>query len=99
MHSGPTAIPPFGAIRPLAPRMEAARCIAIPGEANSLSAEDLTAAARSVGLTAEPAGSAAAAMRQIAQTIRADASPAPAPARVVIAGSLYLAGRILAENS
>jgi len=88
-----------GFLRPLAPQMEAARCIAIPGEANSLSAEDLTEAARSVGLTAEPAGSAAAAMRQIAQTIRADASPAPAPARVVIAGSLYLAGRILAENS
>ncbi|PJI38998.1 folylpolyglutamate synthase/dihydrofolate synthase family protein [Ferrovibrio sp.] len=88
-----------GFLRPLAPQMEAARCIAIPGEANSLSAEDLTAAARSVGLTADPAGSATAAMRQIAQTIRADASSAPAPARVVIAGSLYLAGRILAENS
>lgn len=86
-----------GFLRPLAPQMEGARCISIPGEANSLSAEDLTGAARSVGLTAEPSGSAAAAMRQIAQTIRADA--ASAPARVVIAGSLYLAGRILAENS
>lgn len=86
-----------GFLRPLAPRMEGARCIAIPGEANSLSAEDLTEAARGVGLAAEPAGSAAAAMRQIAQMIRADA--ASAPARVVIAGSLYLAGRILSENS
>lgn len=90
-----------GFLRPLAPGLEGARCIAIPGEANSLSAEDLTEAARSVGLMAEPAGSAAAAMRQIAQTIRADAASAPAPKnyRVVIAGSLYLAGRILAENS
>jgi dihydrofolate synthase/folylpolyglutamate synthase len=90
-----------GFLRPLAPGLQGARCIAIPGEANSLSAEDLTEAARSVGLTAEPAGSAAAAMRQIAQTIRADAASAPAPKnhRVIIAGSLYLAGRILAENS
>lgn len=91
-----------GFLRPLASGLEGARCIAIPGEANSLSAEDLVAAARSVGLTAEPAGNAAAAMRQIAQTIRADAASAPAldlHARVVIAGSLYLAGRILAENS
>ena len=86
-----------GFLRPLAPGLEGARCIAIPGEANSLSAKDLVAAARSVGLSAEPAGSAAAALRQIAQMIRADASSAPA--RVVIAGSLYLAGRILAENA
>jgi dihydrofolate synthase/folylpolyglutamate synthase len=91
-----------GFLRPLAPLMTGARCIAIPGEPNSLSAEDLAQAARSVGMAADPAGSAAAAMRQIAQTIRADAAAAPAldhHARVVIAGSLYLAGRILAENS
>ncbi len=91
-----------GFMRPLAPLMTGVRCIVIPGEPNSLSAEDLVQAARSVGMAAEPAGSAAAAMRQIAQTIRADAAAAPAldrHARVVIAGSLYLAGRILAENS
>jgi dihydrofolate synthase/folylpolyglutamate synthase len=86
-----------GFLRPLAPGLSGACCIAIPGEANSLSAEDLTAAAESVGLAAQPAGSAAAAMRQIAETIRADA--ATAPARVIIAGSLYLAGRILSENA
>lgn len=95
-----------GFLRPLAQTrgvgLQGARCITIPGEANSLSAEELAAAARSVGLPAQPAGSAAAAMRQIAETIRADASAAPAPdlqSRVVIAGSLYLAGRILSENS
>lgn len=86
-----------GFLRPLAPGLQGARCISIPGEANSLSAGELTQAARSVGLAAEPAGSAAAAMRQIAQAIRADAESAPA--RVIIAGSLYLAGRILAENA
>lgn len=86
-----------GLLRPLAPLMRGARCIAIPGETNSLSAEDLAVAARSVGMDAAPAENAAAAMRQIAETIRAEA--ASAPARVVITGSLYLAGRILAENS
>ncbi|WP_341895639.1 folylpolyglutamate synthase/dihydrofolate synthase family protein [Ferrovibrio terrae] len=90
-----------GFLKPLAAGLQAARCIAIPGEANSLSAEELVSAARAVGLTAEPAGSPEAAMRQIAETIRADAASAPAPthARVIIAGSLYLAGRILSENA
>lgn len=90
-----------GFLQPLAPGLEAARCIAIPGEANSLSAEDLAQAARGVGLAAEPAGSPMAAIRQIAQLIRADAASAPAPnhSRVIISGSLYLAGRILAENA
>lgn len=86
-----------GLLRPLRPLMRAARCIAIPGEANSLSAEDLAAAARSTGLDAAPAENAEAAMRQIAETIRAEA--ASAPARVIITGSLYLAGRILSENA
>ncbi|HLT76972.1 MAG TPA: Mur ligase family protein [Ferrovibrio sp.] len=84
-----------GFLRPLAPRMQGARCVAIPGEANSLSAGDLAAAAQSVGLKAAPAESLAGAMDDVAQMIRAGAA---APARVVIAGSLYLAGRVLAEN-
>lgn len=86
-----------GLLRPLAPLMRGARCIAIPGEINSLSAEELAAAARSIGMDAAPAESAETAMRQIAETIRAEA--ASAPARVIITGSLYLAGRILSENS
>lgn len=85
-----------GFLRPLAPLMRGAACIAIPGEANSLSAEELSAAAAAVGLTARPASGLAEAVSGIAETIRAEAS---APARIVIAGSLYLAGRVLAENS
>ncbi|MEK9970636.1 MAG: folylpolyglutamate synthase/dihydrofolate synthase family protein [Ferrovibrio sp.] len=86
-----------GFLRPLSPLMAGGRCIAIPGEANSLSAAELAQAAHSVGLAALPADNAVTAMQQIAETIRAGASAAPA--RVVIAGSLYLAGRILAENA
>lgn len=86
-----------GLLRPLAPLMRQAVCIAIPGEANSLSAAELTQAAQAAGLQAQPADSLAAAMKTVAESIRADAASA-APARVIITGSLYLAGRVLAEN-
>ena len=86
-----------GFLTPLALLMEAARCVSIPGEANSLPAADLAASARSVGLNAGPAAGLPEAVTQIAEMIRARTNPVPA--RVIIAGSLYLAGRILAENS
>lgn len=86
-----------GFLRPLAAQVKEAHCISIPGEANSLSADDLAAAGVAVGLPAQPAPDMIAAMRQIADMIRADA--ATAPARVIVAGSLYLAGRVLNENS
>lgn len=86
-----------GFLAPLAPLMEAARCVRIPGEANSLPAEELAASARSVGLDATPAPGLPEAVTEIAEMIRAGTKPVPA--RVIIAGSLYLAGRILAENS
>ena len=86
-----------GFLRPLAPLIQEARCVAIPGEINSLPAEDLAAAAQSVGLKARPADSLPEAVTEIAEMIRAGTKPVPA--RVIIAGSLYLAGRVLAENS
>lgn len=86
-----------GFLKPLAPLMRAARCIRIPGEANSLPADDLAATARSVGLDAGPAADLPEAVTEIAEMIRAGTSNGPA--RVLIAGSLYLAGRVLAENS
>lgn len=84
-----------GLLRPLAPNLRGLRTVAIPGEANTLPAEALAEAARSVGVAAEPAASLAEAISGIAETLRA--SPA-GPARVIITGSLYLAGRVLAEN-
>jgi dihydrofolate synthase/folylpolyglutamate synthase len=64
--------------------------VAIPGEANSLSAEDAAAAARAAGLAAESYASVAAAV--------AAAAAKPGPNRILICGSLYLAGTVLAEN-
>jgi dihydrofolate synthase / folylpolyglutamate synthase len=65
--------------------------LTIPQEKNALAAEALAAMARSRGLSAETAASLEDALRQ-AGTI------APAP-RILILGSLYLAGRVLAAHA
>ena len=79
-----------GYLRPLATQAASLTAVSIPGEANTLSAEDTAAAAESVDLTAHEAASVQAAL---------DAILAKAPdARVLICGSLYLAGNILREN-
>lgn len=88
-----------GFLRPLAPHIQAAQCIAIPGEANTLPAQDLAAAGHAVGIQAQTVTNLSAAMETLAETIRAGAASAAGPARVVIAGSLYLAGRVLADNA
>ncbi|MEJ5218764.1 folylpolyglutamate synthase/dihydrofolate synthase family protein [Cognatishimia sp. D5M38] len=79
-----------GYLRPLATQAASLTAVSIPGEANTLSAEDTAAAAESVDLPAHEAASVQAAL---------DAILAKAPdARVLICGSLYLAGNILREN-
>ncbi|MFO7482526.1 MAG: bifunctional folylpolyglutamate synthase/dihydrofolate synthase, partial [Oceanibaculum nanhaiense] len=67
------------------------RTVAIPGEAHSLTAGQTAEAARHAGLAAEPTDSVADA---VADILRADRQPA----RLLICGSLYLAGHVLAEN-
>jgi dihydrofolate synthase/folylpolyglutamate synthase len=61
--------------------------VSIPGEANALPADALAAAARAAGLPAAPAAGLDAAL-----------APGQPAARVLICGSLYLAGKVLAEN-
>ena len=79
-----------GFLRPLAARARSLRGVTIPGETATLSAEDTVAAARAAGLAAEPSASVADAVAAIR-----DADPR---ARILICGSLYLAGRVLAGN-
>ncbi len=79
-----------GYLAPLAARADSLSAVSIPGEANTLPAADTAAAAQSVGMDAHTAPSVAAALRQIT-----DAQP---DARVLICGSLYLAGVVLREN-
>jgi dihydrofolate synthase/folylpolyglutamate synthase len=71
--------------------------VPIEGEPASLGAGQLYDAARAVGLNATPADDLEDAMMQVDAWARAHpADPAP---RILICGSLYLAGRVLAENS
>jgi dihydrofolate synthase / folylpolyglutamate synthase len=65
--------------------------ITIPDEENAVAAEKLADAARVHGLAAETAQGLEAALRQASSTV-------PAP-RILICGSLYLAGRVLATHA
>lgn len=65
--------------------------LAIPDEANALGAEDLCRIARENGLRAIAAGSLENALEQTSKL-----KPAP---RIIICGSLYLAGHVLAAHS
>jgi dihydrofolate synthase / folylpolyglutamate synthase len=79
-----------GYMRPLAPHVTRLHAVSIPGEANTLPAEVTRAAAAEVGMDAVTAASVAEALAQIVAE-----NPA---ARVLICGSLYLAGGVLREN-
>ncbi len=79
-----------GFMTPLAGIAETLRAVAIPGEDATLTAEETAAAARAAGLGASVSGG-------VAEAIRAIAGEAPG-ARIMICGSLYLAGHVLREN-
>lgn len=79
-----------GYLRPLARRADSLTAVSIPGEKNTLPAEETQAAARAAGLSATTAGSVQEAVDRIA-----GADP---EARILICGSLYLAGQVLREN-
>ena len=79
-----------GYMAPLAPYVTRLHAVSIPGEANTLPAEVTADAARSAGMAAVTAASVAEALTTIAA-----ANP---EARVLICGSLYLAGGVLREN-
>jgi dihydrofolate synthase/folylpolyglutamate synthase len=79
-----------GFLRPLAPPVESLHAVTIPGEKNTLSAEETLAAALDTGHNAVAAQSVLASVKEIAAL-----DPAT---RIVICGSLYLAGQVLREN-
>lgn len=79
-----------GYMRPLAAQVDSLTAVSIPGEAATLSAQETAEAARLVGLHAETAA-------DVAEALSAIAARNP-QARVLICGSLYLAGTVLREN-
>ena len=76
----------------LSPIIEKGHCIAIPGEAASTSAADLAALARAGGVKATEMPSLMAAVQALLPELAAR------PGRLLITGSLYLAGQILRDN-
>ncbi len=79
-----------GYLRPLAAQAQSLTAVSIPGEANTLPADTTAAAARAAGLPATTAPSVLAAVQAL--TARHP------DARLLICGSLYLAGQVLRDN-
>lgn len=82
-----------GFLAPFAGLAAGMLAVAVPHEANSFSAEETAARASAAGLAARPAAGLVEAM-----TILRDMTTGRPPPRILICGSLYLAGHILAEN-
>ncbi len=85
-----TSKDPAEFLAPFAASVGLVRTVAIPGEASSLSAADAAKAGRAVGLDAAPEVGVAEALASILAADRR-------AARVLICGSLYLAGAVLRE--
>ncbi len=79
-----------GYMRPLAPLVDHLHAVSIPGEPNTLSAAETLSAARAAGMRASEAASLDIAVERIAATA--------SDARILICGSLYLAGHVLRTN-
>lgn len=80
-----------GYLAPLADVAAGLTAVSIPGEANTLSSDDTAQAAQDVGFAAQTAQDTESALAAILET-----TP---HARVLICGSLYLAGSVLRKNA
>ena len=83
---------PAGFVAPLAPHVRRAVAVDVPGEKNTLPAEATRAVLAAGGLDALAADG-------IEDALRLLAARSDGPARVLICGSLYLAGRVLAAQA
>ena len=79
-----------GYLRPLAAQVAGLTAVAVPGEANTLPAAQTAAAAAALGMVADTAPDVATALSHL--------TGAYPRGRVLICGSLYLAGRVLRDN-
>jgi dihydrofolate synthase/folylpolyglutamate synthase len=81
-----------GFLRPLAPLASSVHTVPVPDEQASRDPIEAAAEARRFGIAASPAPDVASALAAIAATD-------PDAARVLVCGSLYLAGHVLRENA
>ncbi len=79
-----------GYLRPVATAAASLTAVSIPGESNTLSAEETQSAAARAGIEADTADSVLDAVKRIAAK--------DPDSRILICGSLYLAGNVLREN-
>jgi dihydrofolate synthase/folylpolyglutamate synthase len=82
---------PRGILQPFAGLARDVHTVAVPGEHKTLSPDETAAAAKDVGLAATPSADVREALSHIV-------GRGSEPGRVLICGSLYLAGTVLAEN-
>ncbi len=82
---------PVAFLEPLAAAAGRLKTVAIPGTVGSLDAGEAAAAGRSLGMDADAADT-------VAEALAAIVARETLPARVLIGGSLYLVGTVLAEN-
>jgi dihydrofolate synthase/folylpolyglutamate synthase len=82
----------MGFLRPLAPLARTIHTVPVPDEPASRDPIEAAAEARRAGLTAMPAP-------DVASALAAIADAEPEPARILVCGSLYLAGHVLRENA
>jgi dihydrofolate synthase / folylpolyglutamate synthase len=80
-----------GFLRPLARHAQAARAVPFPEGHSAYTPQEACAKAAEVGLDCAPANDIGAALEDLLAT-------QPAPMRILICGSLYLAGSVLARN-
>ena len=80
-----------GFLRPLARHAKAARAVPFPEGHSAYTPQEACAKATEVGLDCAPANDIGAALEDLLAT-------QPAPMRILICGSLYLAGAVLARN-
>jgi dihydrofolate synthase/folylpolyglutamate synthase len=80
-----------GFLRPLAPLARSVHTVPVPDEPASRDPVEAAALARRHGIAATPAPDLASALRAVADT-------APDAARVLVCGSLYLAGHVLRDH-
>ena len=81
-----------GFLSPMAPLATMLHAVAVPGEEASLNPEDVVEDAHELGLVAEPAN-------DVESALSAITDRTTSPVRVLICGSLYLAGHVLRANS
>ena len=82
--------PPANFLRPLAPFLRRLVAVSIPGQAASAVPDEICAAARSIGVASGTAAGVGEAVARLTD------GPATRPGRILVCGSLYLSGGVLA---